>query len=236
MARTLALLCTHGSGVSLTGGRDSGDLARRCVEELFDTAASPDSSIAARVRRLVELGEVLPLLAEAAPDEFVSAVERTLQPASEAAGLWFIDTPDDLSIAGASSPHTPLLFSVEMLAWLPDHLADVANILLQLEVLDPGGRLANRPAATFSAIFSSWAPQTGVGHQPRLEVLKGLHDRVRACDDSARMAALVRLLAELLPTNRFYRHVKHSAADPRLSAPAGMHHGPSRICLRGECA
>lgn len=199
-ARTLALLCIHGSGVPMTGGRDSGDLARRCVSGLFDTAAGvPDSSSAARVRRLVALGEVLPMLAEAAPDEFVAAVERTLRPASEAEGLWFTDARDDLSVAGASSPHTPLLFSLEMLAWLPDHLADVANILLQLEVLDPGGRLANRPAGTFSAIFSSWAPQTGVGPQQRLEVLKGLHDRVRASGDSGRMSALVRLLTALLP-------------------------------------
>ncbi len=200
VARTLALLCIHGSGVPLPGGRGSGDLARRCVRGLFDTAAGvPDSSSAARARRLVELGEVLPMLAEAAPDEFVVAVERTLQPASEAEGLWFTDTRDDLSVAGASSPHTPLLFSLEMLAWLPDHLADVANILLQLEVFDPGGRLANRPAATFSAIFSSWAPQTGVGPQQRLEVLKRLHDRVRASGDSGRMSALVRLLTALLP-------------------------------------
>ena len=200
VARTLALMCTHGSGVPLPGGRDSGDLARRCVRGLFDTAAGdPDPSSAARVRRLVELGEVLPMLAEAAPDEFVAAIERTLQPASEAEGLWFTDARDDLSVAGASSPHTPLLFSLEMLAWLPDHLADVANILLQLEVLDPGGRLANRPAATFSAIFSSWAPQTGVGPQQRLEVLRRLHDRVRASGDSGRMAALVRLLTALLP-------------------------------------
>ncbi len=201
VARTLALLCTHDSGVPLSGGRDSGDLARRCVGELFDTAGNPDTSIAAGVRRLVELGEVLPMLAEAAPDEFVSAVERTLQPASEAAGLWFTDACDDLSVAGASSPHTPLLFSLEVLAWLPDHLADVANILLQLEVLDPGGRLANRPAETFSAIFSSWAPQTGVGHQHRLEVLKGLHNQVRAGHDCGRMAAAVRLLAALLAPN-----------------------------------
>ena len=108
VARTLALLCIHGSGVSLNGGRDASDLARRCVQQLLEPDADTGTSIATRVRRLAELGEVMPLLAEAAPDEFVAAVDQTLQPRPEAARLWFTDSQDDLGIAGTSSPHAHL--------------------------------------------------------------------------------------------------------------------------------
>ena len=200
MARTLALLCIHGSGVSLSDGRDAADLARRCVQQLLEPDDATGTSIAARVRRLAELGEVMPLLAEAAPDEFVAAVDQTLQSHPEATRLWFTDSRDDLSVAGTSSPHTHLLFALETLAWLPSGLPDVADILLRLEMLDPDGRLAHRPAATFAAIFSYWAPQTGIDHRDRLEVLRGLHDRLRSPGaDSGSVRALAQLLAALMP-------------------------------------
>ena len=205
VARTLALLCTHRSRVTLSGGLDAADLARRCVQRLLEpdadsgTPTTSTMSAAARVRRLAELGEVVPLLAEAAPDEFVAAVDKTLQPHHQAR-LWFTDSSDDLSVAGTSSPHTSLLFALERLAWLPDYLADAADIVLRLHVLDPGGRLANRPDATFAGIFSYWAPQTGIDHRDRLEVLQGLYGRLRSLDDDGgSVRALAQLLATLIP-------------------------------------
>ena len=200
VARTLALLCSYGSQLAMPGRLDASGLARRCVRSLIQPDDEQNVSVSARVRRLAELGEVLPLLAEAAPDEFISAVDRTLQPPSEAAPAWFTDSWDDLSVAGTSSPHTQLLFALETLAWLPDHLADVADILVRLEVLDSDGRLANRPAATFAAIFSYWAPQTGIDHRDRLGVLQGLHDRLLSTSaDRGRISALARLFTSLMP-------------------------------------
>ena len=163
VARTLALLCSYGSQLAGPGNRDASDLAKRCVGNLIQPDDEQNMSVSARVRRLAELGEVLTLLAEAAPDEFISAVDRTLQPPSEAAQHWFTDSWDDLSVAGTSSPHTQLLFALETLAWLPDHLADVADILARLEVLDSwaltalspmSGRLA--AAVSAAAAVQSW--------------------------------------------------------------------------------
>ncbi len=203
VARTLVLLCVHGSGVSLSGGRDAADLARSCVQQLLEPDNDTGTSVAARVRRLAELGEVMPLLAEAAPHEFVAAVDQTLQPHPEAARLWFTDSRDDLSVAGTSSPHANLLFALEALAWLPSCLPYVADILLRLAILDPDGRLAHRPAATFAAIFSYWAPQTGIDHHDRLEVLRGLHDRLRSPGaDSGSVRKMAQLLATLIPRGR----------------------------------
>ena len=200
MARSLALLCARGPDLPLLGGTDTASLARRCVGHLLARLADDGDSTEARVRRLVELGDVLPLLAEAAPDEFVAAVDRTLRCASEASRLWFSDGEDGSGGWGVSSPHTLLLFAVETLAWLPGRLADIADILFRLEILDPGGRLANRPAATFAAIFSTWASQTGIDHRERLNVLEGLRNRLvdhATSNDDVR--ALVRLVASLIP-------------------------------------
>ena len=230
VARTLALLCIHGSGVSLSGGLDAADFAKRCVRQLLEPDDDSGASIAARVRLLAELGEVMPLLAEAAPDEFVAAVDQTLQPPHEAARLWFTDSRDDLSVAGTSSPHTHLLFALEALAWMPDCLPYVADILLRLQVLDPGGRLAHRPDSTFAAIFSYWAPQTGIDHRDRLEVLRGLHDRLRSPDaDSGSVRALAQLLAALIPLGASLISSGHTATDPRVPVTTATSRRRSRL-------
>ena len=201
LARTLALLSTLGHDLSVVKPDRAVGLARHCVDQLLRGETEEDSaSTVETVRRLADLGDVLPLLAEAAPAEFVSAVDRTLRSPSEVGGLWFTDTGDDPIVGGLSSPHTSLLFAVETLAWVPGHLADVADLLLRLEVADPEGRLANRPSGSFSGIFSVWAPQTGASHQERLGVLTGLRDRLvdqAAC--APRLSAMIRLLSGLIP-------------------------------------
>ena len=201
LARTLALLSALGHDLSVVTPTMAVGLVRHCVDRLLRGDVEDDSaSTVENMRRLADLGDVLPLLAEAAPAEFVSAVDRTLRSPSGAGGLWFTDTGGDSIVGGTSSPHTSLLFALETLAWLPDHLADVADLLLRLEVADPGGRLANRPSGSFSGIFSVWAPQTSASHQERLEVLTGLRDRL--VDQAAcvtQLSAMIRLLAKLIP-------------------------------------
>ena len=200
LARTLALLSAHGHDLSSVGPPTAVASARHCVAQLLNGDGQDGVPTKEKVRRLADLGDVLTLLAEAAPAEFVSAVNRTLRSPSEVGQLWFTDTEDDSILTGPSSPHTALLGALETLAWLPDHLADVADILLQLEVIDPGGQLANRPGGTFSAIFSAWAPQTSSDLQERLEVLEGLRRRLVNQDaDDARLSALTRLLTGLIP-------------------------------------
>ena len=200
MARTLALLCSHSSDIAFPSHPSAAARATRCVEQLLETVSENGVSTAARVRRLADLGDILPLLAEAAPEEFVTSVDRSLELTSETAHLLFTDTGDAVPSWALVSPHTELLFAVEMLAWLPDQLPSVADILLRLEILDPGGRLANRPASTFAAIFSAWAPRTGISHDERLHVLRGLRDRlVDSAAESDHLGAFVRLLARLIP-------------------------------------
>ena len=116
----------------------------------------------------------LPLLAEAAPDVFVSAVEAGLAGDDSVIMKLFVEEPGPLF---ASSQHTGLLWSLETLAWSPDYLGRATLILAQLVNRDPGGRLSNRPEKTLRAIFLPWLPQTAATVEERLRVLDLLRQR-----------------------------------------------------------
>jgi hypothetical protein len=99
--------------------------------------------------------DVVPLLAEAAPDPFLRALAKSANGTSLPAVLLFQDVGDQHWNAG--SPHTGFLWALEGLAWSEQYLGYAAEVLAQLAELDPGGRLSNRPAASLEAIFRPWA-------------------------------------------------------------------------------
>lgn len=103
------------------------------------------------------LNSLLPTLAEAAPTEFIEAVEsalkQTLCPFDE------LFSQEGIGIAG-DNYLTGLLWALEGLAWDAEHLVRVAVLLADLASHDPGGRWANRPANSLSTILLPWLPQT----------------------------------------------------------------------------
>jgi len=122
------------------------------------------------------LADVMPLLAEAAPDVFLQSLSTGLEGDRPILAMMFADGEDTngLSIA---SPHTGLLWSLEGLAWSPEHFGYVVEELARLAELDPGGRLSNRPAASLSSIFRPWLPQTTVNSGRRLAALDVMRER-----------------------------------------------------------
>ena len=210
LARSLALLADAASRRTLRHCSDVTTAAAITVRGLLAGASEqatgsdaaqllPDGAVTTP-GRLVDLGDVLSLLAEAAPDEFLAAVKSACELADDAAQHLFTDRHDVVDIMGPSSPHVRVLFALETLAWLPDRLPQIADVLLRLHVLYPGGRIANRPSRTFAEIFSPWAPQTNASNQARLEILSGLHSRVLSSEAAAEMvAALAQLLLTLIP-------------------------------------
>jgi hypothetical protein len=114
------------------------------------------------------------LLAEAAPDEFLSAIEGDLRKDSPVIAMLFEKDADGLF---SSSPHTGLMWALEDVAWDPSHLSPVTLILAELARRDTGGRVHPRPAGVLHDIFRFWYPQTGASIEERLQVLEVLATR-----------------------------------------------------------
>nr|VFJ92568.1 MAG: hypothetical protein BECKH772A_GA0070896_100458 [Candidatus Kentron sp. H]VFJ93472.1 MAG: hypothetical protein BECKH772B_GA0070898_100459 [Candidatus Kentron sp. H]VFK00253.1 MAG: hypothetical protein BECKH772C_GA0070978_100429 [Candidatus Kentron sp. H] len=103
------------------------------------------------------LNHLLPTLAEAAPGEFLDAVEKALRlnpcPFDE------LFAQEDNGVFGENYL-TGLLWALEGLAWDSQYLVRVCVVLGELASHDPGGQWANRPANSLATILLPWLPQT----------------------------------------------------------------------------
>ena len=113
-------------------------------------------------------------LAEVAPDEFL----RALDDAVDAPGkpLQVLFRSDD-GFLHAREYLSNLMWALEMLAWSPAALPEVALILARLAEMDPGGRMSNRPSNSLRRIFLPWSPQTYASVDERTRVLDRLVER-----------------------------------------------------------
>ena len=160
LAETLAILSTQG----LPSETQDVITAQNRVNFIVHKLLSTDSDW----QIWASLAHLLSTLAEAAPETFLEAVEQGI------AG----EFPTLLSIFQEStwgdSPHTGLLWALEIFAWEPTYLSRAALILAKLSRLDPGGKLLNRPFNTLCEIFLCWNPQTPANLQQRLRVIDTL--------------------------------------------------------------
>lgn len=103
------------------------------------------------------LNDLLPLLAEAVPDEFLSSVESALQ--ENPCPFDTLFSQEGTGITGRNYL-TGLLWALETLAWDEQYLVRVTVVLGELASHDPGGNWANRPANSLTTVFLPWLPQT----------------------------------------------------------------------------
>ncbi len=103
------------------------------------------------------LNNLLPVLAEAAPGEFLSAVESALRESPCPFNKLFSE--EGHGITGRNYL-TGLLWALELLAWEQIYLVRACVILGGLASRDPGGNWANRPANSLATILLPWLPQT----------------------------------------------------------------------------
>ncbi|WP_308799537.1 hypothetical protein [Agromyces silvae] len=169
LARSLALLGSWGDEVRVAGGRSARQWAEGVVWKLV-SRANEDAS----AQLWESMSDILPLLAEAAPDVFLRAVADATSGVEPLARNFFHDYTDAWQV---SSPHTGLLWALESVAWSSRHLGFAAEVLAALAEIDPGGKLSNRPVGSLRGIFRPWLPQTAAPLDSRLLVIDALLHR-----------------------------------------------------------
>ena len=183
LARTLVLLSIHGEHIEAPARMTGTEWASYLVQDLLPNEGDNVADVWG------SLADVLPLLAEAAPDIFLKTVQNNLENNSSSLATIFTDNENQPSLT-IHSPHTYMLWSLEALAWSRDHYSSVIDTLVDLDEIDPGGRLANRPMATIETLFCPWHISTSMPLLERFQVLDGLRERRSECAWRLMMALL----------------------------------------------
>ena len=170
LAETLALLGTNPGALTNFSRQHQGwkpkDTAVLAVREIFKNA---DWVLWG------SLDDLLPTLAEAAPNEFLDAVENALNQSPCPFDELF--SQEGASVTG-SNYMTDLLWALETLAWDAEHLVRVCVILGALAARDPGGNYLNRPVNSLREIILPQYPQTTASIEKREVAIKTLMNAV----------------------------------------------------------
>lgn len=196
MAETLLLIAERGSDARMSSIRSPGAYAEEVVRDL--------PGLHDDWRVLASLRDQYRVLMEAAPGPFLDSLERMLEAEPDDVRHLFAEGE---GIFGAGGMHTGLLWGLEVLAWNPEYLPQVALILAKLSRLDPGGRMANRPINSLAEIFLWWHPGTNATKDQRVAVIDLILDREPGVGWI--------LLTKLLPKS--FSSVSHPTAKPRWS-------------------
>lgn len=152
-------------GALFNDGVTGANHARRAVHGLLERAAGDPSG-----RMWRSLGDILPLLGEAAPSTFLDYVHDDLDRDEPLLATMFQDAGRDSWMYG-NTPHTGLLWALENVAWSADHFLEATTALARLDQLDPGGRLSNRPLNSLSSILVIWIRHSAAPTATRLQAV-----------------------------------------------------------------
>ncbi len=110
----------------------------------------------ASFRRWASFGSELSILAEAAPDALLDALQRDLRPDGP-----LTEVMDNTETGLFSSPaHTGILWALERLCWSPHHLERAISVLLGLAGLNPDIKSGNNPSNSIQETLQLYCPQT----------------------------------------------------------------------------
>ena len=164
IGETLILLAEYGG--RLYDGRLGGNVESR-VSDLVRKLLSPLD-----MQRLLSFESDFPALAEAAPHAFLEAIEDDLR--GDAPGVLKLMKPVDTGIFGGGCPRTGILWALECVAWSPEHLPRVVEILACLSYRPIDDNWVAKPRNTLLSLFRFWTPETAASVEQRMRALEGL--------------------------------------------------------------
>lgn len=164
LADSVALLAAYGDDYAdQLGGEKLSAQICYWIKKLFQDNTD--------VRFWYSLNTCMQLLAEAAPEEFMEAVEKASQGNSPIL-LGLFEAEEEGTFGGCY--HSNLLWSLEQISWNKQHLARVSLCLARLSEIDPGGRWSNRPFSSLVDIYLCWINNTSASHEERITILDKL--------------------------------------------------------------
>ena len=166
IAESLALLGSYPSALNNCSMEKPESIAVLTVREIFKNA---DWELWG------SLNELLPLFAEATPNEFLKSVETALHQTPCPFDKLF--SQEGNGITGRNYL-TGLFWALEGLAWDEQFLVPVSVVLGELASHDPGGTWANRPMNSLTTVFLPWLPQTTATIEKRKVALQTLQKEV----------------------------------------------------------
>ena len=167
MGETLILLAEYGG--RLFDERLGADIEDR-VSDLVRKLLSPLDT-----QRLLSFEDDLPALAEAAPPAFLEAIEADLRGGEPS--VLEVMKPVDSGIFGAGCSRTGILWALECLAWRPELLPRVVEILARLSCRTIDDDWVDTPRNTLLSLFRFWMPETAASVEQRMRTLDGLVKR-----------------------------------------------------------
>jgi addiction module HigA family antidote len=166
ICETLVILSVHGN--NLFRERLGIDVIQR-VDFLVQRLLTPLTP-----EKLLSQNGSLPRYAEAAPDAFLRILDDDLRSADPQ--VHALLTPAESGVFG-SCPRTGLLWALETVAWKPERLVRVCDILAQLAERKIDDNWTNKPDNSLLSIFRCWMPQTAAPLEERKEALEILAKR-----------------------------------------------------------
>lgn len=164
ISETLVLLAVHGNNLFRT---------RMGIDTEFEAASVVRDLLLPLTTHVLEANDRdLPTYAEAAPDAFLSILEKDLD--AEKPAVFGLLRPVDSGSFGIRPSRTGLLWALEGLSWNPATLPRAAFILARLAQVEISDNWVNKPTNSLESIFRSWMPQTAATHEVRVNVIKAL--------------------------------------------------------------
>lgn len=153
LAETIALIGTIGVGP---------DSNQRWRAEAVTKTLLQDAT----AERWYSVSPLLPLLAEAAPDAFLDALDSSISAST------LTEMLGEKSTFFSGSSHVRLVWALEKLCWDANYLTRGASLLARLAKNDPGGGSHPRPIDALRNAFRFVYPQTCANAEARIKVLE----------------------------------------------------------------